>query len=357
MKDTLKRLSEIKAPVCVTVIAKTHKTHPDNQQDVILLKNLIAEASTRLSNEYGADVSKRYTEKLQNLAKEINPNYNDLGLVLFVNDDVAEYLRLPINVNTRVILDDTFATRSIVRALKRDTDYYLLALARGKARLIHASSDRVVEEITSDGFPLEDKTLFAMPNVEAANANRVTNLTQEFFNRVDKAVNAARKDEPHSVVVYSEETNYHQYLKEADYPNTILGHITLKSFDEKASNLTKEVWDDIKKLAIEKERSRVSELEDALGEGKYLADLNEIWNATREGRGKTIFVEEGYYQPVRESNGVYTPIAVEEISSKTDIDDIVDDMIENNLKMGGDVVFLKEGSLEDFNKIALVTRY
>ena len=105
------------------------------------------------------------------------------------------------------------------------------------------------------------------------------------------------------------------------------------------------------------ERSRISELEKALGTGNYLADLNEIWNATLEGRGKTIFVEEGYYQPVREDNGIFTPITYEEISSKNDIDDIVDDMIENNLKNGGDVVFLKEGSLKDFKKIALITRY
>lgn len=357
MRETYKRLSKIKAPVCVTVILETHKTHPDSQQDPILLRNLISEASTRLTNEYSADISKKYTEKLQKLAEEIDHRHNDLGLLLFVNDDVAEYIRLPINVNSRLIVDDTFATRSIARALNRDTDYYLLALTKGKARLILASSDAVVEEIKRDGFPFEDKALLSLSKAESANANRVTNLTQELFNRVDKALNIVRKQEPHSIVIYSEETNYHQFLKVADYPNTILGHILLKNFDEKASNLIKEVWTDIKELAIQKERSRISELEKAMGTGKYLADLNEIWNATLEGRGKTIFVEEGYYQPVREDNGIFTPITYEEISSKNDIDDIVDDMIENNLKNGGDVVFLKEGSLKDFKKIALITRY
>lgn len=357
MRETFKRLSKIKAPVCVTVILKTHKTHPDSQQDPILLRNLISQASVRLTNEYSADISKKYTEKLQKLAEEIDHRHNDLGLLLFVNDDVAEYIRLPINVNSRLIVDDTFATRSIARALNRDTDYYLLALSKGKARLILASSDAVVEEIKRDGFPFEDKALLSLSKAESANANRVTNLTQELFNRVDKALNVVRKQEPHSVVIYSEETNYHQFLKVADYPNTILGHILLKNFDEKSSNLIKEVWTDIKELVIQKERSRISELEKALGTGNYLADLNEIWNATLEGRGKTIFVEEGYYQPVREDDGVFTPIAYEEISSKNDIDDIVDDMIENNLKNGGDVVFLKEGSLKDFQKIALITRY
>lgn len=357
MKETLKRLSEIKADVCVTVILKTHKTHPDNQQDPILLKNLISEASHRLTNEYGAEISKKLTEKLQKLADGIDHKQNDLGLMLFVNEDIAEYLRLPVNVTTRLIIDDTFATRSIVRALNRDTDYYLLALARGKARLIYASSDAVVEEIQRDGFPFEDRELFSMPKVDAANSVKVTNTTREFFNRVDKAVNAVRKQNPHPVVIYTDEANYHQYIKVADYPNTILGYITVRNFDEKAGNLIKEVWEDIRQLTIAKERARISELEQALNSGKFLTDINEIWRATLEGRGKTIFVEEGYYQPVRDDNGVFTPIKADEISSRTDVDDIVDDMIENNLRMGGDVVFVKAGSLAKFNKLALVTRY
>ena len=51
------------------------------------------------------------------------------------------------------------------------------------------------------------------------------------------------------------------------------------------------------------------------------------------------------------------PIANDEIVSKDDIDDVVDEMIEFTLKFGGDVVFLDRGSLKDFEKLALVTRY
>lgn len=357
MKETLEKLSKIKAPVCVTLIARTHKTHPENQKDEILLKNLISEAGGRLAKEYDDKIAKSYTEKLQKLAKDIDHNHNDNGLVLFVNDDVSEYIKLPTRVNTRVILDDTFATRPIIRALKRDTDYYLLALTKGKARLIHASSDMVVEEIQTNGFPMEEHELFSYSTMEGSDTNRVTNLTLEFFNRVDKAVNEVRKNELHSVIVYSEENNFHLYKKGADLPNTILGHVTLKNFDDKPGNLTKEVWTPIKEMAIQRDRARISELEKALGTGNYLGDLNEIWTAIQEGKGKTIFVEEGYFQPVKNEEGVLTPISADNISSKEDINDIVDDMIENNLKFGGDVVFLEEGSLKDFNRLALVTRY
>lgn len=359
MKETLKRLSEIKAPTCVTVIVRTHKTHPENQQDSIILKNSITEASKRLENEFGKDVSKSYTEKLQKLADEIDHNYNDNGLMLFVNDDVAEFLRLPTRVHSRVIIDDTFATRSIVRAMKRDTDYYLLALTKGKAKLIEASSDSVVREISTNNFPVKDNDLlYNLGQLDSSDSNKMTNLISEFFNRIDKDVNKVRVGNPLPVVIYSEETNYHTYLKGADHPNTILGHVLLKNFDDSAANIVKEVWGNVMELTVAKNRARISELETALGAGTYLGDINEIWTAVQAGKGKTMFIEEGYYQAVKEENdGSLTLIAYEDINSKEHIDDIVDEMIEHCLKFGGDVVFLEKGSLNNFNKLALVTRY
>lgn len=357
MKEALKRLSNIQAPVCVTIIMNTHKTHPKNQQDPILLKNLITDAQRRLEKEYGSEIAQRYTDRLQSLASTINHTQNDLGLMLFINDEIAEYLRLPVSLHDRVILDQTFSTRPIIRALKRDTDYYLLVLSKGRARLIEASSDQLLREINTEDFPITDNDLHAQSRPEASVAARITNLNQEFFNRIDKAVNKVRKEQPFSVAIYSDETNYHQYLKEVDYPNTILGHVPMKNLDEKASNLVKEVWPFIQDLAVQKERARIIELEKAIDSGKYLSDLNEIWQAINNGRGQTIFVEEGYFQPVKEKDQILYEISEEEIASKEDINDIVDEMIERNLKFGGDVVFLEKGSLKDFNKLALVTRY
>ena len=357
MRETLDRLSKVKSPVCVTIILNTHKTAPENKKDPILLKNLISTVGKRLENEYDAKTSKSYVEKLNQLAEKIDHSHNDNGLILFVNEEISEYLRVPTHPTTRVVLDDTFATRSVIRALKRDTDYYILVLGKGKVRLLEASSGNLVQEIKSKDFPFEDKTVLDVAPAESANAQRMTNLTQEFFNRVDKNFNQIRKNNPLPTVIYSETNNYHQYLKEADYPNVFIGHVLLKSFDAKASNLVKEVWEHVKELTVEKNRSRITELQQALNSGKFLGDINEIWLAVQNGRGKTIFVEEGYFQPVRNDNGVLRPISAEEISSKEDINDIVDDMIEYNLQFGGDVVFLEPNSLKDFNKLALVVRY
>lgn len=358
MKEILERLTKVHSPVCISIILKTHRIHPENKKDSLLLKNLITETHARLEDEYGKEAASTYTDKLKKLAEKIDHNHNDLGLVLFVSDEIEEYVRLPISPNTRIILDQTFATRSLIRALKWSMEYYVLVLSKGKARLIKASSDKVVKEFEDRGFPVTEEGLLKMPPIDGANATRVSNLTREFFNQVDKAVNRIRKEHPLPVIVCAQEVNYADYLKEADQPDTLLGRVLLKNAEEKALKLVQDAWPHVREMRINKQRERIVELEEAFQNGNYLSDLNEVWTAVQEGRGKTIFVEEGYYQPVVDRKGVLKPVSKETNFDQVDRDDIVDEMIEFTLKFGGDVVFMERDGLAKFDRnIALITRY
>jgi hypothetical protein len=49
----LETLANEKNTLCVTISLNTHRTHPDNAQDVIQLKNLLKEAEERIVNEFG----------------------------------------------------------------------------------------------------------------------------------------------------------------------------------------------------------------------------------------------------------------------------------------------------------------
>src|SRR5690606_13397453 len=138
MNITLKEIKDIRSENCITIIATTHRSKPDYLNDGLRLKNLIKEAEDRLV----ADTSKRnatnLVEKLNKLAAEIDHSQNLESLMLFVNGEVAEYTRLPIKVEDRVVIDDTFATRDLVRAMHLETHYYILVLSQEKVRLIEA---------------------------------------------------------------------------------------------------------------------------------------------------------------------------------------------------------------------------
>ena len=147
MNITLKELKDVTSDNCVTIILNTHRTKPDNQKDPLALKNLIKEAEQRLSVDRNKKDVQGLIQRLTELEAKIDHSHNLESLILFVNEDIAEYTRLPIPVEDRVVIDQTFATRDLIRGLHLDSGYYVLVLSQQKVRLIEAFNDRVVAEI------------------------------------------------------------------------------------------------------------------------------------------------------------------------------------------------------------------
>lgn len=356
MDKILEKLKSETSDCCVTIVLKTHRTKPEDGQDPIRLKNLIREAEVRLLNLYDKRITTLLIDKLNGLAASINHTYNLEGLALFVNENVAEYVRLPIVVENRVVVDKTFATRDLIRALHRAASYFVLVLSRDNARLIEAFNDQVKQELDQP-FPIENLHLHPVDRTDAALGNRQTNLMLEFFNRVDKQLNKVVRENPLPVLICTEGSNFHQYLKVADRQEIIVGHLNGSKQNEKAHHIIEEAWPVIRQINEKHNQERLQELAGALGAGKLVTDYNDIWTAVQDGKGKTLFIQQGYFQPARLENGILELVPAEQVGEINVVDDIIDEMIEMNLKNGGDAVFLSKIELESFNGLALTTRY
>ncbi|MEO8721773.1 MAG: hypothetical protein ABI372_11750 [Ginsengibacter sp.] len=355
MNIILKKLNASRSECSVTIFLKTHRVIPDNEMDSIVLKNLIKDVESRLSSVYESSFVNMMMNRINALAENVDHRLNKESLVLFINENISEYVRLPIPVENRVVIDRAFATRDLIRALHRETSWYLLVLSRDKARLIEAFNDKVSAESDS-GFPVININLNPVQRSEAAIASRQTNLIREFFNRVDKQLNNILKENPLPVIICTEESNYSEYLKVTDNEKMIVGNLYGNRMNEKAHHIVEAAWPVIKKMNKEKNEERLAELKVAVNSRNFLIDFNEIWTAVNEGRGKTLFVKQGYFQPAKFENG-HIELISKEHSATADVDDIIDEIIEKNLQSNGDAVFINGDELEKFNGLVLVTRY
>lgn len=359
MNKKLNGLKKVNAENCVSIILNTHRTAPDNQKDSITLKNLIKDAEERLMNSLDKKKAQLIVESLTKLEASIDHNHNLESLILFVNveEKIAEYMRLPIAVVDRVIIGDTFATRDLLRAIHLTSSYYVLVLSQQKVRLIQAINDEVIKEFASP-FPLENTGFYTNAGRETSYAARQTNLMADFFNLVDKEVNTIRKENPLPVLICTDEANFHEYLKIADDKDSIFeAHLSGNKLDEKAASIVKETWPVIKDATEKRNTHRKSELDKAVGSGRFLSDVNEIMSAIKEGKVQTLFVQQGLFQPAVMENGSVKLLAENDEKPKTMVDDIFDEMIEMNMDYGGDSVFLPKGSLDEFNGFGAITRY
>lgn len=355
MNTTLKKLKNIDSDCCITIILQTHRTTPDNEKDSIVLKNLVKEAQSRLAADFEKKMVDKMMARITKLSEDINHRHNKESLILFINENVAEYIRLPIAVENRVVVDKTFATRDLIRALHQQASYYVLVLGGDKARLIEAINDKVVYEI-EDGFPMVNSELNRAQRSEAAIGARQTNLAREFFNRIDKQLNKVQHQNPLPVIIRTEESNYPEYLKVADKKETIVGKLYGNRMNEKAHHIVKVAWPVMKELKTEKNEQRLAELKAAVNSRNFIVDFNEMWQALNEGRGKTLFVKQGYFQPARlEDNHI--ELAAPGNNGHANVDDIIGEMIEKNLEVNGDAVFINGDELKQFNGLVLVTRY
>ncbi len=315
--------------------------------DEIVLKNLVTEAENRLKDKCKDETAEIITTKLRELASNIDARYNFESLALFVNRDLAEFVRMPIKVEERIVVANSFATRDLIRMLHRELNYFILVLSRKKARLVEAVGNKKIQEIHS-GFPMENS--FTVPG-EGNLFNRETSLVLKFFANVNEQLNDVQHQKRLTVFVCTEESNYSDYLKVAEQQENICGLVEGNRDDEDADNIVKETWPVAKRWYEEKTKKRLTELKQNAGGEDFETDFTQIWKAIIEGKGRTLYVKEGYVQPATlEGNTI-------KIGGKANVDDIIDEMIERNNEMGGDTVFVSGDELKEYNNLVLLKRY
>jgi hypothetical protein len=170
----------------------------------------------------------------------------------------------------------------------------VLVLSRDKARLIEAYNGKVVQEAEGN-FPVKNDFLHTRQSGEAAIANQQTNLIQEFFNLVDKQLLEVMKENPLPVLIGTEESNYHEYLKVADRKEIFIGNLNGNRMEEKAHHIIDAACPIVQQVRKERNSQRLQELYTAENTGKLLVDFTDIWRAVNQGRGETLFVRQGYF--------------------------------------------------------------
>lgn len=357
METKLRELKNVRAANCVTIILNTHRTLPDNEKDAIQLKNLIKEAESKLLAVCQQQIAEKLTAKLHELASTINHRHNLESLIVFVNEDAAEFVRLPIAVEDRVVVGNRFAMRDLIRAVHNQTNYYVLVLNKDEARLIEASNDKVVKECGFP-FPFQNELSQTSYKAEPSDAGKIRNLTSEFFNQVDKVVNKVHKDHPLPILISTDEQHFQDYMRIADKPTVIFPEFLSRSRQTEADHaIVSDAWEIVRSLTEKQNSDRKADLQAAVSTNNFISDTTKIYQAIKQGRVQTLFVEENLFQPAMIENDTIIYVSEDTKESAEIIDDIYDELIDLNMDFGGDVVFLPLESLAKFNGFAALTRY
>ncbi|MFN2423104.1 MAG: hypothetical protein ABR572_04960 [Cryomorphaceae bacterium] len=356
MKNLIEKLGAEATACNVTLIFNTHRTSPDNQQDSIQYKNLMKEAVQKVKTNCEKPRAEAIEKTLLTLADDLDHNRNADSMLVFVNENFHDLVRLDIPVEDRAIVDRTFAVRDLFKAMHHQQSFYALVLSRDSARVLKAVPGDEIAELEGN-FPIENDTLYVDNKLKSSMAGKSEHMIEEFFNRVDKEMQEVLKNEALPIVVCTEERNYHHYMNVTDKKEAIAGHLNKNRMDYTAYEVVKEARKVLSTYLDRKNADRLSELNEAQGKNMLESDLNQVWLAIHEGKGKTVFVAEGFHQPGK-LNGTNIEVSENGESNGPDaVADLVDEIITAQIKHGGDVVFADPEAMNGFKGLALVTRY
>ncbi|MEU6607158.1 chemotaxis protein [Streptomyces shenzhenensis] len=355
-------LAELRRPrpyPAVSVLTPTHRREPENAQDPVRLRNVVAEAKKQLESDPSVTRERRtdVVDQLDRALAEVDLAHSEDGLVIFAAPGEHQVWSLARTVPERVVLSDTFLTRNLVSAHAAEQPFWVLSVSADRVTLWNGGVGRVVEA-RACGFPLSRNRV----NFDAERQERIGDFpstyrdedTRHFLREADTAMTAVLREHPRPLYVTGEQAAL-SLLDEVGGVARAAVHIPHGGL---ASGTPEAVWQAVRPV-VDAEAGRAAdrvarELDAARGRKEFAAGVDEVWQSAREGRVRLLAVEENYRVTVRDDGDHLIPAESGDLDAR---EDVVDEIVEQCLETGADVRFVPDGTLDDARGIAGVLRY
>lgn len=299
----------------ISVYMPTHRTGREQQQDPIRLKNLLAEAETKL---LANGLRRPEVEKLMRPAEELLWRNNfwqhqSDGLAIFLSNDFSVVYRLPAEFEELLVIANSFHIKPLLPLLGRIGKFYILGLSLNNVCLFQGTPD-TISEITLS-FPTSMEAALWMDEPEQSlnlhsgsvstgeagifhghgmDEDEKKNLLR-FFHSVNEGLNTLIEDKTVPVILAGVDYLLPIYREASTYRNILADGIPgnpdredLDKLHERAWKIVKPIFEQSRKKAFEKHQ----QLRDQQS-AQVTSDLSTAVKAAKFGQVETLFVPLG----------------------------------------------------------------
>ena len=341
----------------------------DLAQTEIRLKNQLKETEERLLKTYDARETAPWMNRLHALADSVDVHRRAGGIAIFANPDFGRVMYLATPLEERVIIDDNFATREIVRALLTSPRYRVLSLTEESAQLYEGRRDRL-HAIENAHFPMKRGIEGVQTELTGTYGIEVSELQKaeqrDFAERVESALKEVSDHDPLPLALVGVERTLASFdaatSKHADEKFNVIARMHGNYEKVGIAELEGKLWPLVQpNLNGARERAK-ERLEEAVGVDKAAFGLAKVWEHANTGRIDTLLVERDYMQSARVIPSEMPFGALEtcdDCDSKEPsvLADAVDEIVEIVMRNSGDVVFVDPDELVEPGHIAAILRY
>ncbi|MCQ4278970.1 hypothetical protein NA643_07730 [Pseudomonas stutzeri] len=382
-RETMSQLLAKREAPCLSLYQPTHRSFPERQQDPIRFKHLVRELEDSLKQQGRGDQAKALLKPFQDLMNDPDFwNSNRDGLAVFGAVDYFEVFRLQRSVPELAVANDRMHLKPLLRIAQSADRYQILAITLNSVRLFEGNRDGIDEVRLGDGVPktleealgrdLTEKGQTGFPQgysrasergdpmqVESGGAGRQDEIDRDrerFFREVDRAIleHHSRKSRLPLILAALPEHQFHfRKLSHNEFmlSEGIESDASLLSHDE----LRQKSWMVMQPRYIKRLEGFINQYGVSHGQGLATDQLEQIGQATLEGRVATLLVEAERQIPGVVDKQQGKAVAVEDDTATTP--DLLDELTIWTLEQGGEVIAVPTERMPTESGAAAIYRY
>jgi hypothetical protein len=337
---------------CITILMPTKPSPCLTREDRTRLDELVEDVGRRLAE--GSVMNRSLLlEKLCDQVTSVVEHSTDRGLCIYVNRAVARTFRLPQPVAARAVVESTFATRPLVAALHRMPPHVVLLLHPTCAHL-YAAEDGGLRPVGrhepfGSGRPIRVPGA-GQPGALAARAD----LMGRFLRRVDQMLGDYRSDHPSPLVLVGSPQLLDEFCARSGNLERLAGRVDDRdcatALDLALASITA-----VEGYLRTRRDDALVQLRQAEAErpADVASGIEDCWRAVGPRRPAMLLVEENFISPGASLRGRSIASGA---SEQAEVHDLVDDLMEQVILLGGQLALVADGDLMAHDRIALVLR-
>jgi hypothetical protein len=355
-RRTVEELARVHAAPAVSIFVSRDGNGSRNGKPANRLRALVDVARRRVVEAWGTNGTATLLDRLERVGAEVDWRYATDTVAIYATCDEDHVVLLDAPVDDRVVVEETFATRELLRAAQRSTRFRALVLSDRRARLFEGWGSRL-DEVVDGVFPIDVEAPMhtAAPHRDLPVHQHAEGAHRFVYRAVDRALNERTVRAPLPIVLVAPERDLAYFDEVTAHRRLIVARVSGNYTHANADEIGTLVAPHIAGAVAARHDATVGAIERAAGQHRVALDLNAIWAAAMSGRGQLLVVEDGYQVPACVVDGVLGPPGT--CDERNAVADAVDEIIEAVLLQGGDAVIVEPGRLGQYAPIALAMRY
>lgn len=324
------------------------------------LKTAVDKIEKEINATYPSEKAKPVLKKLQQILSGLNYYTHKKSIAIFVSPMVEKVYYLDMPIEEKIIIDDSFEIRDLIYSKKQIHKYLLVVLSSKWTKIFLGNTSHFIR-ITSN---VPDNIAAYKNDIAEKTANfsdenkRKEILLDKFLRHTDNGLRLLLQAYRLPIFVMGTTKTIGHFKSITHNSKQIIDYIPGNYEESTESELQNIMSPYIYDWKLLLQNSLLKNIEDAMSHKKAVSGITQVWKAATQKRGRLLIVEKNFYYPADQSA---TPEVIfkheEVVKNSFFIKDAVDEIIEKVLISGGDVEFVEEGLLKEYEKIALIEYY